>query len=353
MSSGMLQTVKAFLKVFLEAQGFEDKFNIADLALHVKTFCCMSGLADSEFFRVCLEILDEGFEYDDDKDIADCEKQNNNDWSFFLIHQFGEEFTNAPIVLDELQPDRTSYIELYKAFRRCLDETASLAIYCPLDQLNNAVSLNSLSDDEFKEVLALLSGPLFGILKVKTLQLPAPVSVFLPIMASHSESQRPVDREVCPPAPKKKRMGTTTSTTRARSPSPGADADPFEASTSSDDSLDEFCTATKSPKNTSIDGCSISLCRPGSSFTWKSNKFPVNWDKYIDLKIYDNLKEVKKASPKDLWKHASFRAKIVTGNPLLMEENKRINELLKELKKAIMIQARNFPGVATDRIDRV
>lgn len=122
---------------------------------------------------------------------------------------------------------------------------------------------------------------------------------------------------------------------------------------SSSDELDlaKF-TRSISTKPTGPAGCNIFLKTRGGSCTLKSPKFRT-WKKYIDVKIYDECKDLRKE--KDAmkhWKLASMRAKICLGNPLNPDLWKRTKRTLKDLKKIIVENANEMPGVELEHQEK-
>lgn len=144
---------------------------------------------------------------------------------------------------------------------------------------------------------------------------------------------------------------TSISTTPADLEEAGADVDSStELDLNEEDALAEYCTAKPSTKNSGLTGCSISLKRPDGSYSWRSTKYRANWDQYVDIKIYEDLKPLQAKDPKEQWKLAVFRGKMCIGNPTTPVQTRRLKAAIKELQLAMLEAAKTFPGVTTDLV---
>lgn len=143
--------------------------------------------------------------------------------------------------------------------------------------------------------------------------------------------------------------GSTKDSTLLDGETPPASED--DDTDSNDDLDEEYFTAKPLQKTTGLTGCNISVHRQGKSYNWRSEKFPM-WRKHIDIKVYDDLKALKKA-PDSLaaWKCATYRAKLTVGNPVTVPQTRRVLRALKELQEAILENAKLFPGVKESASD--
>lgn len=153
--------------------------------------------------------------------------------------------------------------------------------------------------------------------------------------------------------PKKRKTVTLTSTTRADTMPVFADAHGFEDSMSNDDNKEFFtqrlATAKiNSTKPTSLDGCNITAQVEGKSYTWKAAKCPT-WRKYINFQIYPSVSDLKGVDPKEHWRKASFRGKVVVGSPLNPALWKRTKAAIEEMKEVLILNAEQIPGMTINQ----
>lgn len=107
-------------------------------------------------------------------------------------------------------------------------------------------------------------------------------------------------------------------------------------------------TAKKSRQYTGETFCSISHKQGEKYYTWKSEARPT-YQKLIDIRVYEDLKKLKKESnPKNIWRHATFRAKLAIGNPSNPKQGKETKALLKNLIQQIVKEAKEFPKVKAE-----
>lgn len=123
----------------------------------------------------------------------------------------------------------------------------------------------------------------------------------------------------------------TRSDTEGRS----ADASGSEESDSSDELDEKYFTCGTSTTPTGITGSTITLKKDEKYYTWESKKW-TSAVKYIDIKVYENPKTLRNTSAMDLWRHASFRAKVLIGNPLKPHRDQPLLKLVNQLQKGLV-----------------
>lgn len=145
--------------------------------------------------------------------------------------------------------------------------------------------------------------------------------------------------------PKKRpnKKDTATSITSVPTTSRTVGAPSSSLLRSREEILADLMQSIPSTAPTSSIGSTIFLRTHDGSSTYRSTEFPLG-EKYLDLKIYDNPMDVKTKKPKELWREASFRAKIVIGRRDSDETvTKRILSLLEELQTLLLTDIINYP----------
>lgn len=152
------------------------------------------------------------------------------------------------------------------------------------------------------------------------------------------------DSMASPFTKKRKIQDTSTSTIAVPTQAASVDVQDSEDCDSSDDLDESFFTALPSQKTSGITGCNISVQRTDGSYTWRSDKLML-LAKYIDLKIYPDVKKIRKCSSLDAWREANFRAKIC-----IAAKDKEVNECLSKLKHLLLQRAAVYPAVLADSV---
>lgn len=90
---------------------------------------------------------------------------------------------------------------------------------------------------------------------------------------------------------------------------------------------EKYFDATSSQKNIGTIGCNISVKKNDGQYTSKSEK-TIALAYFMDIKIYDEAKPLKKINPREHWREAAFRTKIC-----LSKNDREIKDTLQLLKK--------------------
>lgn len=140
---------------------------------------------------------------------------------------------------------------------------------------------------------------------------------------------------------KRKIEDISTSTTLAPIQEVTVDAVELEDSLSEEEIDPKFLTAVPLEKKDGITGCTTSVLARGKCYTWRSEK-KISPASYIDIKYWDDLRDIRKLTAQEAWKFASFRSK------QCLRKTPKMMKIMKELKEALLEEAEKYPGVVKD-----